>query len=230
MAFGAKRRRGRAGGISKSHKRTKSLKKIVKEIIQQDAELKVLDTLIPLTQVSKTGTALNGGTGAFGDTIHLLAESTTPFGRIGRKVVLKKIMFRFTLELPSTAAAADGADSLRIMVVWDKATAGTIINETQLLSGATPDINAFNNLDFKGRYVTLMDKIYTIHADASFSASTIYNTRAITFYKEVNIPLEFTESAGSIVENRINSVQIFAISERAKIFVKGVTRIRYLDM
>ncbi len=229
--YGHFQRRGRQGANSKSHKRTKSLKKMVKEIIAEDAELKVKDTTIANFAVLSTGSPVNipSGMGG-GDSIHYLKEGVQPFERIGRKVVLKKIMYRFILEMATQTVVTLAHDNLRIIVVWDKATAGTVINAAQLLSGTTPTLNAFNNLDYKGRYVTLSDKKYNFAAPGSLGADTIPVTRLITFFKEVDIPLEFTESTGDLSENRINSVQIFAISENSKIFLRGVVRVRYNDM
>lgn len=94
------------------------------------------------------------GTGAFstGSLLNGLSLGSDYNARIGRKIIMKKIMCRW-----SGVGTAGFPGNVRILVVYDKQANGAACANTDVLVSAT--FNAFNNLNNRDRFITLMDEI-----------------------------------------------------------------------
>lgn len=168
--------------------------------------------------------------GVVSTSIHLIVQGTTESQRIGRRINIRSINWRFRIKLPQTTAVADTHDTIRVIMFLDKQANGT--NATTAVILQTSSYQSFNNLANKMRFRTLMDRTYTLDSSAGAGSVTTYGIRVIddTFYKKCNIPIEFSGPNGSITEIRSNNIAMLVISELNVIssFTSKV-RVRYSD-
>lgn len=100
-----------------------------------------------------------------------VAQGTAATNRVGNKIYMKKINVR----LNWTSQNQDGSVSywalnngtsnvqIRVMVVYDRQNNGTTASKTDIYAtGASLEIQQFNNMDNKDRFTTLMDKKFTL--------------------------------------------------------------------
>lgn len=112
------------------------------------AELKFVDV--------STGMTLNTGAtfSAAPTLLNAIAAGTSASTRIGRKLIIKSLLLRYTFALAPTST---GGSPLRILVVYDKQanTAAPAITDVLL----TDNFHSQNNLSNRDRFVTLCDHI-----------------------------------------------------------------------
>ncbi len=168
-------------------------------------------------------------------TLNAIAQGTTESTRIGRRVVIKKISFRYDVSLPATASAAETFDVIRLMIVHDKQCNGMAADDLDILENA--DHQSFNNLANKKRFVVLMDRTHDVQVMAGSgrgSTDTLSYGAAVksySFYKNVNITIEYDDSVstGSIT-SQTSSNLLFLTSGRAGFAgVIGHMRLRFHD-
>lgn len=155
--------------------------------------------------------------------------------RVGRKIVIKKIAWRFDLELPTTATAGQTSDTVRVMLVLDKQCNGALPTATNVLKSA--EWQSFNNLSNSMRFTVLYDKLFAINCQAGSgrgSTDTLsWGVTTITdsFYKECDIRVEYDNSAttGVITSIRSNNLVVLLGSRRGFVSFSSKMRIRFND-
>jgi len=179
-------------------------------------ELKNVDVsssaLIVAAQTTATALLLNG-----------LAQGTTATTRIGRRVTLKSLYFRFQASMAATSA---GASPIRLLVVYDKQTNATPTTAGLVL--ASDALNSLNLLDNARRFVTLCDVMLPCLGTGGPQAV------AHVFYKKINLPMEFnTGSAGTVGDIQTGSIYMLAFQNGGIITANPTQafncRIRYTD-
>ncbi len=174
--------------------------------------------------------------GSVEDSVNHIAQGITEKTRIGRKCTIKKIGWRLNVGLAEEANVDDvgNGDVARIILYLDKQANGATAAVTDLLE--TADFQSFNNLANKGRFRVLMDRTYSLNravaaTDGTNTATTPEVNEHDTFWKDVNIPIEFdnTASAGEITTIRSNNIGILTISKNGIAFLKSEMRLRFLD-
>lgn len=169
------------------------------------AELKFHDVDLNDAAISQAGTITNS--------INLIAQGVTESERIGRKCTLKKIGWKFDIQLLA-ATTPTANEVVRVIMYVDKQTNGAAATALNLLQ--TDDFQSFNNLENKGRFRTLMDRTYAFNPSISGDGTTI-DTSTLTicdsFYKNVNLPIEFSGATGAITEVRSNNVGVLILSK-----------------
>lgn len=149
--------------------------------------------------------------------LNLIAQNTTESGRIGRKVTLKAINFRYTVRILASAdAPPKDSTMVRVMVYLDKQANGTPATVAQILESA--NYLSFNNLSNKGRFRTLYDKTHAINVLTQVVGDVSdYIQPAVwqqsSFYKKCDIPVEFSSTTGVIAEVRSNNVGVLVIGQ-----------------
>ncbi len=164
-----------------------------------------------------------------------IAEGNGESERIGRKLTIKKIGWRYECRIPTTATAANTSDIIRVMMVLDKQANGALGANTDVLEN--DDYQSFNNLSNSQRFRILMDKSYAMHCPAGSGRGTAdtlsYGEHIITaqWHKECNIPIEYDNSASTGVITSIRSNNIFIIvgSKSGLGGFASQVRIRYTD-
>ncbi len=170
-----------------------------------------------------------GGTIAI-DSVNKIAQGTTESTRIGRKCTLRSINWRFRICLPAATDGASASDTVRIILYLDKQANGATAAVTNILESA--DFQSFNNLANKTRFRTLMDRTYTLNASISGDGTTIDTSQVDlddSFFKKVNLPIEFDSTAGAITEIRSNNIGILTISSNGLAGFDSSMRIRFSD-
>ncbi len=165
--------------------------------------------------------------------MNLIPQGVTENTRVGRRCTVTQVMLRLTVNLPSTAVAADTTDIIRIILVVDKQCNGSNAAVTQLLEN--DNYQSFNSLANSGRFRTLWDKTVSISSNGGSgrgSTDTLsYGavSRALTFFKDVNIPIEFNAGTGAITEVRSNNILLYYGSKAGVAGIDGEVRIRFFD-
>lgn len=189
-------------------------------------EQKNLDTDISETSISNTGSIVG--------TINAIPQGAASRERVGRKVTLKQIGFRGSIQVRENEAMNQRGDNVvRIIFYLDKqANKAAVSNVTDLLQ--TDNIYSFNKLENKGRFRILGDlKINTKVDDESAADSGRAGTSWVEWYKNVNIPIEFIGGTGSVGEITSNNIGMIIIGLHSSVYcrtdVYGTCRIRYYD-
>ncbi len=170
---------------------------------------------------------------------NVIAEGNGESNRIGRRVTVKNINWRFQVTLPTTAVAADTSDVVRVILYLDKQCNGaTAVASTDAGILATDDFQSFNNLANSKRFRILMDRTYDLVSKAGSgrgSTDTLsYADDVIsdTFFKKCNIPIEYDNSAtdGTITTIRTNNIGVLLLGRNGKAGFASKMRLRYSDV
>ncbi len=169
-------------------------------------------------------------------TIHTIAEGNGEQERVGRKVTIKKVGWRYKIELPESDAQATPAegDTVRAIMFLDKQCNGATATVTDILE--TANWQSFNNLANKSRFRILMDRTHDLNYSgiASDGAGVVSQANVVenySFYKTCNIPIEYDNSAttGVITSIRSNNIGVLMISKSGLASMISKIRTRYSD-
>ncbi len=167
------------------------------------------------------------------DSVLTIAQGTTESQRIGRKVVVRQISWRMRLSLPATSTPGDTGDELRVILYLDKQANGATAAVTDILE--TSDFQSFNNLANTSRFRTLMDHTFSVVSrSGSFDGTNDQfgeDTQHHTFFKKLNIPIEYDNSVttGAISSMRSNNIGVLLLSFSGLGGFSSKMRIRFSD-
>ncbi len=191
--------------------------------INRSGELKFFDIDVDDGVVSVTGDII--------DSVNELAQGTQEQQRIGRNCVITNIGWRFRVSLPSSTAKNLTSDVVRVIMYLDKQCNGATATVTGILESA--NYQSFNNLSNKSRFRTLSDMTYDLVARSGAGNGTAndFGEDVISgsFFKKVNIPLEFDGTTGAITEIRSNNIGILFISQGGVASFDSKLRLRFSD-
>lgn len=181
------------------------------------------------------GADYSAGTIVNTSSLNLIAQGVTEGTRVGRKCVIRSINWRGAVKLVANAAGTvtNGA-LLRILIVLDKQCNGAAPAVTDVLE--TANYASFNNLANKSRFRTLMDRTYKVDCMAAAGDGTANDTPDVyvpcSFFKKVNIPLEFSSTTGAIAEIRSNNIFMLAIGNTTttNVSMDSKVRLRFSDL
>ncbi len=175
-------------------------------------------------------TIATGGTIAI-DSVNKIPQGVTEITRVGRKCTIRQIGWRFTISI-GIQSINSGADEVRVILYLDKQANGATAAVTDLLE--TSDHQSFNNLSNKHRFRTLMDRVYDYVPQASSGDGTTSDTTGFnihdTFFKKVNIPLEFNSTSGAITEITSNNIGVLLLSRTGIMTFTSNMRLRFTDL
>lgn len=168
------------------------------------------------------------------DSCVTIAQGLTESDRIGRKCTIKHIGWRFAVSIPATATGgSSGTDVVCVMLYQDKQTNGGAATVAGILESA--DFQSFNQLANKGRFRVLMDREYVVEPPSAAGNGTAndFNEGIVTdtFFKAVNMPIEYDNSAtdGSIGTVRTNNIGVLTISRSGLALFESKMRLRFSD-
>ncbi len=163
-----------------------------------------------------------------------IAQGTSESTRIGRKVIVKGINWRFNIKISSQTSAANTTDTVRVILYLDKQTNGATATVTGILE--SDDFQSFNQLANKSRFRTLMDRTYDLVVPTMADlAGPSTNTGEVvindTFFKRCNIPIEYdnTFTTGVIGTMRSNNIGVLLLSQGGHAGFDSKMRIRFAD-
>lgn len=186
------------------------------------AELKFFDRSIGAIQVP-TGGQVRSFLGDPG-----IPQGTLANGRVGRKIVLRRIALRSSFVILGTSTITNSADTVRIMIVLDTQANGTTLNLGELLVPQT--IMGFQSLDNRQRFRILMDRTINIEATTSDGTTTNDPHRYFRFSHACNIPIEYSVgTTGDITQITSNNLQLVMFSRGGFITGQHQMRVRFSD-
>ncbi len=171
-----------------------------------------------------------GGTIAI-DSVNKIAQGLTEVTRIGRKLTVKSINWRFRICLPTATIGTATSDTVRVILYLDKQANRATAAVSNILE--TGDFQSFNNLANKNRFRTLMDRTYTLNADISGDGTTLDTAQVEThdaFYKKCNIGIEYDDGSGDIGSITSGNIGVLLISSNGLAGFDSKMRIRFSDM
>ncbi len=170
------------------------------------------------------------------DSCLTIAEGNGESNRIGRKITVKKINWRYDVRLSSTTTATSTSDTVRVVLYLDKQCNGaTAVVATDAGIFANDNYQSFKNLANSGRFKILMDRTHAIQCQSAGgnTATNTWGEAVISqqFYKTCNIPIEYDNSAtdGTISTMRSNNIGVLLFSETGVAKFASSMRIRYSD-
>ncbi len=162
------------------------------------------------------------------DTLHVIAQGTTESQRIGRKVVISKIMFKYSFDLPLSTIIGNTADVLRLIIFVDRQCNGAAATITDILNEA--DVRSFRNLENSARFRILLDRTEQINATGSGDGAANDVAPTIRFrrwFKDCSIPIEFDSTTGAITEIKSNNISMLVVSDTGLVGFNAKVRLRY---
>ncbi len=192
---------------------------------QVGGERKFFDTTKALT-VATTGGVI------YSDTLVAMAIGTGESNRIGRKIQLKGIYMRGSIQLNNQTVPGSTADRVRVILYWDKQTNKAAAAVTDLLK--TANVDSFRNLNNSGRFMFLHDKTYALSSQSGGPLSTTttnYGEKRVnlTVSKNVSITIEFVADTPSVADLASNNIGVMCISQDGLVTIGYTARIRYTD-
>lgn len=189
--------------------------------LSSNPELKFHDATLTAVPVTIAGVIFKAGS------VIDISQGVGENQRIGRKITLRGIGFRFHSTIQATANSSLTNDIVRVIVYQDKQCNGAAAIVLDLLD--TADFRSFNNLANKGRFRTLMDRSYTVNSgagtDTGFSDTMVYDT----WFKKLNIPMEFDSASSTISAIKSNNIGVLAISHSGLCNFGSRMRVRFSD-
>ncbi len=191
-------------------------------------ELKFFDLTVDDAVIANTGTIT--------DSINKIVQGVEEVQRIGRKCTIRSINWRYRLQLPEQDAGATPpqGDTVRVILYLDKQANGATVGAvTDILE--TANWQSFRNLANVGRFVILCDKLHvlnyeTLASDGAGLVSAIQVVKDFTFFKKVNVPIEFSSTTGAITEIRSNNLGVLLISSNGLPGFFSQFRLRFSDV
>ncbi len=188
-------------------------------------ELKFFDLDIDNAGVPTAGTTLNS--------VNLVVQGIGENQRIGRKITIRSINWRFSISKAEGDGVADptNPDVVRLIVYLDKQANGATAAPTDILE--TANYQSFNNLANKGRFRTLMDRKYDMNSPSGAGDGVASDWAGVVvsddWFKKVNIPIEFDAAAGAIGSVKSNNIGVLLISLSNQSTFDSKMRIRFSD-
>lgn len=161
--------------------------------------------------------------------LNLIPQGVTENTRVGRKCVIKSIYFKgYVIMDPSTL---QGADICTMYLVLDKQANGGAAAVTDVLSGTNVVIGV-NNLSNSQRFTIIKKFDFVFNPTAGVAAAYSKQIRKVSYFKRCNIPLEFSNTSGTL--SGIRSNNLFLIAGTAGITDDSATidmtcRVRFSD-
>ncbi len=160
----------------------------------------------------------------------LIAQGVTESTRVGRKCTLTSIGWKFDMTLPvSSSSTGTSSDHCRVIMYEDKQANGATAAVLDILESA--NYQSFNNLTNSGRFRTLCDQEFDLNyiAGAGDGATNDWaeTVTSGSFYKKVNIPLEFSAGTGAITEIRSSNIGVLLISRSGVTGFNSKIRLRF---
>ncbi len=211
-------KRKRANGNGRPRKRRKQA--TARRRIPFTVEVKHFDASVNINIVSAGAvrtTPLNG-----------ILEGLSQAARIGARINITKVMFRGHL---SPAATTDDGDVVRVIFFQDKQCSGTTPDVADILSSA--DEHSFRTSTTTKRFVILADFFETWSANSLDVAGTAFVEKftPVVFFKDTNIPVQYTTSAATFAAISTNSIGVLTISREGDASnLVGIFRCSFTDV
>ncbi len=190
-----------------------------------DTELKFFDVDVDDASIAQNGTIV-------ADTICTILQNVTESGRIGRKAVVKRINWRYNIQLSgTTGAAAQGSEVVRVIMYLDRQCNGAAATVTAILEDG--NYQSYNQLVNKDRFTILHDKLFYVNGTSGAGDGTSNDFPGYhvggEFYHKCDIPLEWNAATGALTEMRSNNIGVMLLAKTGSICVfDSKVRLRFV--
>lgn len=206
----------------------------------QGGEQKFIDILQGAFVPAATGTIFPTAIATFTPAVAAVAAGTfcqivqgdQEYQRIGKEVIINKVMVRGYFLAPEGATSFSGI--VRFIILQDTQCNGAAPTPNNILNftGQPVSVNSFNNIENSRRFITICDETTEVTPYTS-NAALANNPRYVPFeiFKKVNIPIVYDSSAttGALATIRSNNILGVAVSPDAETQVVFNCRLRYSD-
>lgn len=166
-----------------------------------------------------------------------IVQGDQEYQRIGKEIVITKIMMRGSFVTPP--ASDNATDRCRLLIVQDMQCNGAAptVNQVLNFTGQPVSVNSFNNIENSKRFIILCDEFFDMNANnVMYNANTVLGyEKGYQIYKKCNIPIVYDSSATTGALATIRSNNIFGIVFAANqvgggdITFDANIRLRYTD-
>ncbi len=169
------------------------------------------------------------------DSCITIAEGNGESERVGRKITIRKIQWKYDLILASTATAANTSDSVRVILYQDKQCNGAAATALNILK--TDDFQSFNNLSNSARFKILYTRTHQLSCPSGSGRGTTdtlsygEQSRNYSMNKNCNIVIEYDSSAttGAIATIRSNNIGVLLVGKSGLCNFSSKMRLRFTD-
>lgn len=201
------------------------LGKFVKSCMDKEAELKHSATTLAATATASAGSI------AAANLLVLSSQGTGVGQRVGNQWQLKRLVIRGVLTLP----AATVGDTVRILLVVDRAPNGAVAAVTDVLQSASyiSDYNLDNvsHMGTSGRFSILSDRTVDLSPTGPIVATgTGVVLKHFTISKKMNMPVMYKGNAGTVADLMKNNLFVFAISKSGIATWEWIANACYVDL
>jgi len=143
----------------------------------QGLELKSMDTNVDLPAGNVLATLTTNGAIA---PLNLIQPGTGSWNRIGKRIRMKSIRYKFTAQMAATGVAEIINNGLRVTLVYDKQPSGAAIPAWDVIFGSTTQAGVEaattylenQRVDNTGRFTVLKDDVFTSDLSSVVAAGT----------------------------------------------------------
>lgn len=169
----------------------------------------------------------------------IIQQGTSANGRIGNRVLIKEIMVRGILSLPSQTNVTNMRDTVDIALIEDTQCNGAQPNATDIFYRDIRD--SFLNLNNNNRFKILYRKTFMFNTDGIVPTGAAYSSSPLRVLVDINvrcnIPITYSNTTGALSERRTNNIYLAQCSQEGLVgWLVGGTyetprlRTRYIDM
>ncbi len=185
------------------------------------AELKFHDFQLNDSTVANTWTVT--------PSINLIPQGTTEITRIGRSATIKKIQWKWRVNILAGTTPSGAQDVFRLVMYIDEQCNGSAATAVELFE--VDDFQSYRNLANSHRFKVLYDRTFALNSFAGAgngTANDFSGTGKIGgMYKTVNVPIEWDATTGAITEIRSNNIGVMMISENGACAFESQIRLRF---
>ncbi len=140
-----------------------------------------------------------------------IAQGTGESERIGRKIMVAKLMWRYEIQLPNTTDANDTHDDVRMVLYVDFQCNGATAAVDDII--VSRNYQSFYKRQNRDRFAILFDETVSMRAQSGM-ATNGYGEVSETgeFEVDLNLPIEFSGTSGAITGITSANIGFFAIS------------------
>ncbi len=189
-----------------------------------DAELKFHDVSVTDATIASVMTINN---------LTIIPQDTTESTRIGRKIVIRKIHWKYSMTLPVAVGAGSTSDIVKVMLVLDQQTNGAAFAATDLIE--TDIWSAFRNLSNSKRFRVLYSKNIQFKAGGATPSGAAHvfseDMKYVVGNKTCNIPIEYDNTAQTGAIGTVRSNNLYWVTQSISGIIGGVgtVRLRFSD-
>nr|WAE42195.1 MAG: capsid protein [Cressdnaviricota sp.] len=157
-----------------------------------------------------------------------IAQGTTANQRTGRKILVKKVQYKATLNFVPGAGTVS-SDLFKWWLVHDRQANGAYPSSIADIWTGTAVGQEMRNLDTTHRYKVLASGVERFESSAGVSGAYDSQVREIDIEHPCNMTVEMSSTAGAITEIKSNNILFCCGSVNNLITVTGSSRVRFYD-